>query len=106
MTPKITITIDQAAISDQIAAALRVTAAKFTAALNSATSEIADLKQSTTVTNKGMSYLFEWESTGDLTAVQIHDGAVMKNGDRVPAKKWTETAQESIDLAAEFREQF
>lgn len=107
MTPKITVSFDKAAISAQIANALKGTAIKLETAFDTETAAIAEpLQRSTAVAKDGMSYLFEWESSGQLSAEQIHEGAVLKDGTRVSPNRWTETAQESVNVAEEFRQRF
>jgi hypothetical protein len=107
MTPKVTISIDKSAISKQIAAGLKDAATRLEIEFDKSTAAIAEpIKRSTTVTNDGLGYLFEWESSGQLTAEQIHEGAVLKDGTRIKPNRWTETAQDSVDLAEEFRKGF
>jgi hypothetical protein len=106
MTPKITVSIDKSAICTQIANALKGTAIELEEAFDASTATIPELERSTTVAKDGMNYLFEWESNGQLSAEQIHEGAVLKDGTRISPNRWTETAQKSVDLAEEFRQRF
>lgn len=103
MTPDITISFDKAAIATQIANALKGTAIELEAAFDAETAAMP-LKRSTTVTKDGV--LFEWESDGQLSAEQIHEGTVLKDGTRVSPNRWTETAQQSVNVAEEFQQRF
>jgi hypothetical protein len=106
MTPKITVSIDKSAISAQIANALKGTAIELESAFDKSTATIPELQRSTTAAKDGMGYLFEWKSNGQLSAEQIHEGAVLKDGTRISPNRWTEAAQESVDLAEEFHRRF
>jgi hypothetical protein len=106
MTSKMT--IDQAALAKQIRGALAATAATLGKALEQATTDLPVQRserfskgEASPTTKNG--HEFTWTGTGDISAVQLHEGVVLKNGDRLPANRWTVTAQAEVNLADEFR---
>jgi hypothetical protein len=101
MTSKVS--IDGQAISSRIQKALAGAASALATALENATS---DLPVEISHKTDGNSHEFTAIGIGELTASQIHDGAVSKSGQRLPAKPFMSNALAEVDLSKEFQKGF
>jgi hypothetical protein len=106
MTSKVE--LDRLAISQQIQTALAGVAIALSQTADQAIASIGIAPNTLDKSIQPMAngYEIAWESTTDVSADQLHEGAVLKDGTRLSAHRWTQTALEATDLAQEFKQRF
>jgi hypothetical protein len=65
---------------------------------------LADSQQMTLVSPFRVRYL--WDGKGETPAIVVHEGARLRSGKSIPARRWTQVAAQELNLSRHFAEVF